>query len=146
MHEWSIAYGIVLTATSVAESNGLKSVTLVRVRVPRVSMLDLEILREAYVELSKGTVLEGSRIEIEVDKSAFRCGNCSREFGLDEVSNQLEGIVGEYGEENPLHFIPELASTLLECPYCGSKDIRLLQPDVRVIEVRGYGRPEDSAS
>ncbi|WP_063492742.1 hydrogenase maturation nickel metallochaperone HypA [Saccharolobus solfataricus] len=132
MHEWSIAYSIVKTLTDNFNKKVLKT-TLV---IPHFSFLDLEILKDAFNELKKENgITQDAELEIKIAKPRFRCMNCNREFSLSDVENQLSNVRNQYGEEYPLHLMPELFPTFLKCPYCGSHDIEAKGQEIYIENV-----------
>lgn len=138
MHEWSIAYSVVRTLTENFNEKVLK-VTLV---LPQFSFLDLDILRDAFNELKKeNKVTENAELQIKVAEPTFRCRNCGKEFKLSDVEKQISEIRGEYGEEYPLHLMPELFPAFLKCPYCGSHDIEAKNQEIYIenVEVEKSG-------
>jgi len=121
MHEWSVAYSVVKTLTENFNKKVLK-VTLV---IPQFSFLDLDILQEAFNELKKENPVTGTtELQVKIAEPTFKCRNCGREFKLSDVERQISDLRNSYGEEYPLHLMPELFPTFLKCPYCGSHDIQ----------------------
>jgi len=120
MHEWSIAYSVVKTLTE----NFDKKVLKVTLLVPQFSFLDLDLLKDAFNELKKeNPVTETAELQVRIAEPIFKCRNCGKEFKLSDVERQLNDVRNSYGEEYPLHLMPELFPTFLKCPYCGSHDI-----------------------
>lgn len=137
MHEWSLASSIVSSLDRFVRENNIKRVLRVTISLPQLAMLDKEILTEAYRELSKGSPLEGSELIIEEEPPHFICRNCNREFTLEEAAPQLSRVLRTYGEENPLHFLPDLAPMFVKCPYCGSENIIVKNTEIKVRRVEG---------
>jgi len=120
MHEYSLALSIVQSVDKWAREMGV-NVRRVVVSVPSVAMLDLDILQEAYDMLKRESRLENSKLEVRVKSPTFKCRRCGYTFTDRETP--LEEVRRKYGEEYPLHLIPELAPTFIRCPRCGSNDI-----------------------
>jgi len=121
MHEWSVAYSVVKTLT---ENFGGKKVLKVTLVIPQFSFLDIDLLKDAFNELKKeNPVTENTELQVRIAEPVFKCRNCGREFRLSDVENQLNEVRSSYGEEYPLHLMPELFPAFLKCPYCGSHDI-----------------------
>ncbi|BFH73934.1 hydrogenase maturation nickel metallochaperone HypA [Sulfurisphaera javensis] len=138
MHEWSIAYSVVKTLTDNFDKKVLK-VTLV---LPQFSFLDLEILKEAFDELKKeNKVTQDAELKIKIAEPIFKCRNCGKEFKLSDVEKQLNEVRSQYGEEYPLHLMPELFPAFLKCPYCGSHDIEAKGQEIYIesVEVEESG-------
>ena len=132
MHEWSIAYSVVKTLTENFDKKVLK-VTLV---VPQFSFLDLDLLKEAFNELRKeNPVTETTELQVKIAEPTFKCRNCGKEFKLSDVEKQLDDVRNSYGEEYPLHLMPELFPTFLKCPYCGSHDIEAKGQEIYIENV-----------
>lgn len=137
MHEWSLAYSVVVTLSKFAQENNVKRITKVVLGLPKLAMLDREIFKEAYSELSKGGPLEDSELVIEEDPPRFVCRNCGREFSLEQAAPQVAEVWRKYGEENPLHFLPDLAPMFLRCPYCGSENVVVSNTEIKVKRIEG---------
>ncbi|RDD53983.1 MAG: hydrogenase nickel insertion protein HypA [Candidatus Korarchaeota archaeon NZ13-K] len=130
MHEWSLAEAIVDSLIPVILREGAKRVSEVEIVYGEMMELELDILRFALEELSKGTPLEGSKFVFKEEEASFRCNSCGHRWNFKQVHDSLPedlGIrEGENGErESPIHFIPELAQALMRCPNCGSRDFEV---------------------
>ncbi len=129
MHEWSLASAIVRSLLSFMSSEGLESVDEVEVTWGEVMELDSEIFEQAFKALTQGTPLEGAKLSLKVEKALFRCNSCGAEWDFERVEEMLSeelGVVEDSEIESPLHFLPDLATTLLRCPECGSRDFELV--------------------
>lgn len=132
MHEWSIAYSVVKTLTDNFDKKVLK-VTLV---IPQFSFLDMEILEEAFNELKKeNRITEEAKLQVKVAEPVFKCRNCGKEFKMSDINAQLNEVRRSYGEEYPLHLMPELLPSFLRCPYCGSHDIEAKGQEIYIEDV-----------
>ncbi len=98
-------------------------------------MIDLEVLKDAFNILKQESRLSSAELEVRTVGSRFRCRACGYSFTEDDIKDQLKKLMGEYGEEYPLHLMPDLAPALIRCPRCGSHDIEVLEPQIRVSEV-----------
>lgn len=139
MHEWSIAYSVVKTLLDNFPDKRVKKVTLV---IPQFSFLDLDLLKEAFNELKKDSDVVGSaELEIKIAEPSFRCKNCGREFKLSDIEREINSVKSEYGEEYPLHLMPELLPAFIKCPYCGSHDIEVKGQEIYIesVEVEESG-------
>ncbi len=130
MHEWSLASSIVLTTKKIAEEKKVQ-VKGVDIVVGELSQIDLEILRDALNTLFKEELGWDVDVRIEVEKAKLKCNTCGYEFGFNEVWKQIREIFCqdlEPGEEceNPIHYVPELASSFIKCPKCGSPDLEII--------------------
>ena len=114
MHEFSAASQMVDLVLAEAQRRGVKRVLEVRVVIGKLSFLNPEQVRFAYELLSEGTILEGSKLQIEEKEAQVKCLNC--------------GFKGKItAEDNPYyHFgIP-----VLKCPRCGG--------EVEIVEGREF--------
>ena len=141
MHEWSLADAVVRSLLGFMASEGLTSIREVEVTWGEILELDTEIFEEAFYELSRGTPLEGAKLVLRKEKAYFKCNSCGAEWDFktaDEMLSREFEIMEEPAgvRESPLHFLPDLARTLLRCPKCGSRDFDLIGgKDLRVSKV-----------
>jgi len=101
MHELSIAYQLVEIANSAARDAGATQVDAVHLRLGVFSGVVKDALLFSYDVATRGTLLEGSRLEIEEVPLVVYCPQCAREVELESVQ-------------------------LFQCPLCGTPtaDIR----------------------
>ncbi len=141
MHEWSLADAVVHSLLDFISSKGLKSLEMIEITFGEILELNIDIFREAFQDISKGTPLEGAKLILREEKALFRCNSCGAEWDF-ETADKI--LVREFGvmeepvgiKESPLHFLPDLAKTLLRCPRCGSRDFDLVSgKDLRVSKV-----------
>lgn len=130
MHEWSIAEAVCRSALELARAERARRVVGLRIRVGELAQLDLEILREAVRALAEGTILQGAKIEIEVERAEMHCNKCGYKCGMAELLKTLPSsaptIVDEDGTRDlPLHYYPALIHALAKCPRCGSRDFEV---------------------
>ena len=78
---------------------------------------------------------------MKIENAVFVCKKCSRSWGMDETRKQLQQVEKGLlikepdGMEIPLHFLPQLYSTFVHCPDCGSSNILLKDSEsVRICE------------
>ncbi len=135
MHEWSLASAIVESVDRWARENNINNVIKVVVEIPSISMIDLEILKEAFDMLKQDSKLVKASLEVRVVVPKLRCRRCGYALTDDDVKRQLNELMKDYGEEYPLHLIPDLAPALLRCPRCGSHDLEMEEPRIKVAEV-----------
>jgi len=131
MHEWSLASSIVLTTKKILAEKGYSKLNGIDIVVGELSQIDLDILRDALRTLLGEEFGEGVEVNIEVEKARLKCNTCGYEFGFREVWDQLKQIFCqdiEPGEEceNPVHYVPELVSSFVKCPKCGSVDLEII--------------------
>ncbi|MCU7787560.1 hydrogenase maturation nickel metallochaperone HypA [Pyrobaculum sp. 3827-6] len=133
MHEWSLALSLVQTLDKWALERQVQ-IRRVVLSVPSPSQLDIAVLKEAFDTLKRESRLEKAALEVKVVTPRYRCRACGYEFGQEEVDPQIKKLMGDYGEEYPLHLIPELLPTFVRCPRCGSHDIEA-ELSIKVEEV-----------
>jgi len=104
LHEFSVTSQIVESVLAEAEKRKAKKVAEVHLVIGKLTFLGLEQVRFAYEVLSKGTILEGSKLVIEEQEGVVKCNHCGYEGGF------------KY-EDDPLYHVP-LPS--LKCPKCDS--------------------------
>ncbi len=109
MHELSIASAIVATAEKHA---GGSAVSVVTVRAGRLRQVVPESLEFYWDFVTRGTVCDGARLELEVVPAVLACGDCSHQWALGEPS--------------------------FRCPACGATDVAVLsgqELEVESIEI-----------
>jgi len=104
VHEFSVTSQIVQSVLAEAEKQNAKKVTEVHLIIGKLTFLGLEQVRFAYEALTKGTIMEGSRLIIEEQEGVVKCNHCSYEGGF------------KY-EDDPLYHVPV---PTLKCPKCDS--------------------------
>jgi hydrogenase nickel incorporation protein HypA/HybF len=101
MHELSLAYNMVEIASQAARDAQAQCVVVLHVRVGALSGVVKDALLFGYEIAAEGTILEGSRLEIEEVPVVIYCPTCAQEMTLPTIQS-------------------------LACPVCGtlSADIR----------------------
>jgi len=87
VHEFAIATSLVETLFEIAKKQSSTKVIEVQLKVGKLRLLSLDQLRFSYEILSKGTLLEGSRLTIEETPGFARCPNCNYAQELTETSD-----------------------------------------------------------
>ncbi|MCX7982141.1 MAG: hydrogenase maturation nickel metallochaperone HypA [Syntrophales bacterium] len=103
MHELPITEGILKIVLKHAARNKANKVVLVRLRIGRLCDLEAEWIQNYFSYLSKGTVAEGAKIEIERVPAVVICRSCGQEY---EMKN--DGLIS---------FL---------CPNCGSQEVEIV--------------------
>jgi hydrogenase nickel incorporation protein HypA/HybF len=132
MHEWSVAQAVVVTLSHKFPDRKIKRVV---VGIPKFSFLDLEVLQQAFDVLKQESNLQDAKLEVRIKEPVMKCRSCGRSFTLAEVMSKIESLKGEYGEEYPLHLMPELLPSFISCPYCGSHDVEVMGQEITIDEV-----------
>ena len=131
MHEWSLAGAVAKSLLEFMSSEGLGSIREVEITWGEMLELDEDVFRQAFRELTRGTPLEGVKLLIREERALFRCNSCGAEWDFEVADEMLSSEFGVLEEplgtkESPLHFLPDLARSLLRCPRCGSRDFDLV--------------------
>lgn len=79
MHEIGLIQAVMDEVSRVAEANGVKRVTRVRLVVGRLNGAIPEALEFAFSVLTPGTMFEGARLEIESVPVRLNCPHCGAE-------------------------------------------------------------------
>lgn len=87
MHELSLAHGIVVLAAEAARKAEATRVVAVHLKVGRLAGIEPGALLFCYDIASKGTPLEGSRLEIEDVPLVLWCSHCLEEVTLSGVQS-----------------------------------------------------------
>jgi hydrogenase nickel incorporation protein HypA/HybF len=116
MHELSIATGVVETALKHADG---RRVTVVNMRVGRLRQVVPDSLRFYFEIVTRDTVCEGARLELEEIELGLRCGDCGREWETREPIFRCArcdsiAVSVEAGDELQVEYI-EVEETEAEC-------------------------------
>lgn len=87
----SFAVAVLEAVMKIAKEKRAKKVKAVHIVVGNLLMLNPEQLKFCYDVVTKGTIAEGSELEIEVVKAEIRCTNCGKSF------DEYVGICDECG-------------------------------------------------
>ena len=119
MHEWALAEAVISTTSQIAEKEGIKEVTEVKIKVGELQQIELDILEFALSQL-KTAKFKNTRFNMEIMKAQLKCNVCDHQWNF----------IGENLDENTaeaIHFVPEIAHTHIKCPECDSPDFEILQ-------------------
>jgi len=108
MHEISIAGAIVDAVIDTAGNNNAKKVNEVFIEIGELTALNTDQLKFIFETITKGTVAEGAKYNIEVISPLIECNKC-----------QYNGKI-EYYEK--LHFF----LPAIKCPECGEADVDVI--------------------
>ncbi|WP_456328008.1 hydrogenase maturation nickel metallochaperone HypA [Archaeoglobus sp.] len=76
----SFAQAILDTVMKVAEQKNAKKINAVHVAVGNLLMLNPEQLKFCFDVITKGTIAENAKLEVEVVKAKIKCTSCGKEF------------------------------------------------------------------
>jgi hydrogenase nickel incorporation protein HypA/HybF len=110
MHEMALAESVVEIVERQARAAGAGRITVVRLEIGALSHVMPEALRFSFVAVSKGSLAEGARLEIERVPGKAWCHDCRREI--------------------------EIAALGEACPHCGGYKLQVTGgQDMRVKEM-----------
>lgn len=108
MHELSLVAGLFEILEEKAREQGALAVTMVKVKVGRLSGIVPDLLESAFEIFKKGTIAETARLEVETVPYKLRCQAC----GADSFRED----------------------TLFVCSSCGSTDLLIVEGRDLVLE------------
>ncbi len=108
MHEISIAGAIVDAVLDAAKKNNAKKVNEIFLEIGELTALNPEQLKFIFQTITKGTVADGARYDIQVVRPLIKCNKCS-----------YNGTI-EFLEK--LHFF----LPVIKCPKCGDIDVDII--------------------
>ena len=83
MHEITILVQLVHTVEKEARANHIaEKIDTIVVQVGQLTSIVPKYLTEYYPNVTEGTLLEGSRLEVEVIKGNGLCHHCNKVFGI----------------------------------------------------------------
>ena len=103
MHELPITESILNIVLKHARANDVRKVKAIHLRIGRLSDLEDEWIQRYFDYLSKGTLAEGAKIEVERTPIVMKCNACSASY---------EWEASKMGE--------------VVCPDCGGKSCTLI--------------------
>ena len=110
MHELSMMSGIVNAVEEEVKKRGATEVKEIKLEIGELTFLCTEQMQFAYEILSKDTILEEAKLDMEEKKAEVRCKDCD-----------YVGKV-EYMEDISCH----IRFPMLFCPNCRSKNIEII--------------------
>jgi hydrogenase nickel incorporation protein HypA/HybF len=119
MHEWALAEAVITAALEIAEKEGLKSISEIKVKIGELQQIETDIFEFALSQL-KSDKLKDTKIVITTAKAELKCRACNTKW-LFEKENVSEDTA------EAIHFVPEVAHTYIKCPNCGSPDFEILE-------------------
>lgn len=84
MHEMSLAGGILKLVEDSQAREGFARVTALRLQAGKLAGVELQALRFALEVVSRGTVLEGARLDIEEPPGQGFCMKCCTTVQIEE--------------------------------------------------------------
>jgi hydrogenase nickel incorporation protein HypA/HybF len=119
MHEWALAESVISATSQIAEREGLRNVTEVRIKLGELQQIELDIFRFALSQL-KTPRFKDTEFNITKTNAELKCRACGHQWRLAETNLDEE-------TSEAIHFVPEIAHAYIKCPMCGSPDFEILQ-------------------
>ena len=95
MHEIGLVKAMVSTVTDFAQKNSIDHIESVVLQIGELSLVIPEYVTEIYPMVVKETMLEDTKLEIEVVPGMAECDDCDEVYNLIEK----EGICPECGSQ-----------------------------------------------
>ncbi len=108
MHGIGISEDILKIIKRRAQQQGLSQVKKVKVKLGEIYMVGEEELIETFKTVSKGTIAEGARVEVDLVPIAIKCSDCEKVVRGKEFS--------------------------LSCPDCGGMSLGVLSGEELIVE------------
>ena len=86
MHEMSIAQSVLDIIVQESQSHNVERVLSVALKVGELSAVETESLRFCFELVTKDTVAEGARLDIERVEVTCRCLECGAHFSVEELT------------------------------------------------------------
>ncbi len=103
MHELPVTESILKIVLAHAEKNDVRRVMTIGLQVGRLSDLEDEWMQRYFDYVSRGTLAEGAKLQIERMPIRLECNACVEIYTVD-AANQID----------------------IPCPICGKKDAKLI--------------------
>ncbi|MBU5428085.1 hydrogenase maturation nickel metallochaperone HypA [Tissierella pigra] len=100
MHELGVVIKVAKTVENFAKVNGITDIDTIVLQIGQLSSMIPRYIEACYPAAVHGTILENTKLQIEVLPANGMCGNCGKVFNL---------IENKYC-----------------CPHCSGEDIELL--------------------
>jgi hydrogenase nickel incorporation protein HypA/HybF len=110
MHELATTREILEIVLRHAGRHDVRKVERIFLEIGELSDLEQEWIQRYFDRISRGTVAEAAKIEVEIRPCSFACGDCGTVFPA-----RLPG--GSSAAEE------------LSCPHCGSAAVRMISGD-----------------
>ena len=83
MHELPVMNGILKVVMKHAVKNNVTRVVAIQLQVGKLSDLEEKWMQHYFDYLTKGTVADGARLDIEWGDVVMRCAECQKEFSTE---------------------------------------------------------------
>jgi hydrogenase nickel incorporation protein HypA/HybF len=127
MHEWALGEAIV---SELVERSKHKNITeKVEIAFGELNQIDREALLFVIKQMAKGTNLENLDYSVVQTETSFFCNACGHHWRFADVKCYL---ARELGEDNPVHFIPDIIQVFVRCLKCGSQDFQTTDGNITI--------------
>jgi len=82
MHEISICFEVVKSVEKIVEENNLEEVETIVLEIGELSSIVPKYMNECFIVAKDGTILENTKLEIEVIAGIGRCNSCGQIYQL----------------------------------------------------------------
>lgn len=123
MHEWALAESVITTARNTAEKEHFTEIKEINIQLGELQQIEQDIFKYALDELmdAEHKLFDGTKINIEIEKSTLQCNNCGHTWNFSDVKTELSD-----NESEAIHFLPEVAFVHMKCLKCGSPDFKIV--------------------
>ena len=80
MHELSVTESILNIVLKHAQTNGAEKIIAISLKIGELSELVGDCIQHYFDYMSKGTIAEGAKIDVERSPIIFQCRDCQRTF------------------------------------------------------------------
>jgi hydrogenase nickel incorporation protein HypA/HybF len=80
MHELSVTESILNIVLKHAQTNGAEKILAINLRIGELTDLVGDCIQQYFDYMSKGTIAEGAKIEVEKTPIVFQCRDCQNTF------------------------------------------------------------------
>ncbi|RLG56744.1 MAG: hydrogenase maturation nickel metallochaperone HypA [Candidatus Hydrothermarchaeota archaeon] len=113
MHEYSFAQNILEVALKSAEKNNAEKIKKIKIEIGEFTFLNPEQLKFVLETISKDTIAENSKIEIEIKKGKIKCHSC--------------GYIGNVKPEVEIHNPYIVGVGIFSCPKCKNNNTEIIE-------------------
>jgi hydrogenase nickel incorporation protein HypA/HybF len=117
MHEWALAEAVVSAVSDIAEKEGLKTVSVINLKLGELQQINLGIFKFALSQLFSGKLKE-TKVNVTKTSARLKCRACGHKWSFSK--NGLDKSAKE-----AIHFVPEIAHAYVRCPVCSSPDFEV---------------------
>ncbi len=86
MHELGVVIEVVKNVTEIAEQNGLTKIDTIVLQIGELSSMIPQYIESCYPAAVDGTILEETKLEIEILPGNALCNGCKKVFNI--ISNK----------------------------------------------------------